>query len=101
MDSKDASDLFGRKDVSGPQHFAPPPEASVATQPVEIKPQGVYTLTAARKTLRLKPNTLPREIRKGRLRHAKRSGTIFILGVWLLEWLIGGEVVRMKDQPTE
>jgi hypothetical protein len=41
--------------------------------------------------LGLKKGTLPRELRLGRLRHAKRAGRIFILGRWVLAWLAAGE----------
>jgi hypothetical protein len=42
----------------------------------------------------LAKNCLPREIRLGRLRVAKRAGKYMILGKWLLEWIEGGELSR-------
>jgi hypothetical protein len=52
----------------------------------------VYRLGAVQEALGLRRTTLPREIRAGRLRAAKRAGRIFILGEWILEWIAAGEV---------
>jgi hypothetical protein len=60
----------------------------------EIVPTAVYDLASARESLGLAKGTLPREIRLGQLRAAKRGGKILILGEWLLEWVRGGEVRR-------
>ena len=57
-----------------------------------IDPRAIFSLGTARLTLGLRKNCLPREIRLGRLRAAKRAGRTWILGAWLLEWLEGGEV---------
>jgi hypothetical protein len=57
-----------------------------------IDPKAVYSLEQARSTLQLAKNCLPREIRLGRLRVAKRAGKYFILGAWLLEWIEAGEL---------
>jgi hypothetical protein len=54
----------------------------------------VYTIPAATAALPARTNTLPREIRLGRLRASKRGGRYYILGEWLLEWLRAGEVRR-------
>jgi hypothetical protein len=59
-----------------------------------IDPRAVFTIDQARTTLQLAKNCLPREIRLGRLRVAKRAGKYLILGSWLLEWIEGGEVLR-------
>jgi hypothetical protein len=59
-----------------------------------IRPGQVYTLAALTDALGLRPGTLPRELRLGRLRHAKRAGKVFVLGEWVLEWLAGGERTR-------
>jgi hypothetical protein len=61
-----------------------------------IRPNAVYSLELARHTLLLAKNCLPREIRLGRLRVAKRAGKYLILGKWLLEWIAAGEVTRRK-----
>ena len=63
-----------------------------------IDPKAVFNLQQARSTLQLAKNCLPREIRLGRLRVAKRAGKYFILGAWLLEWIEGGEVTRQKKE---
>jgi hypothetical protein len=65
-----------------------------------IDPCGVFTLQQARELLGLAETTLPRECRRGRLRHAKRAGRIFILGEWLIEWVRDGEVTRRRQLPA-
>jgi hypothetical protein len=52
----------------------------------------VFTIASLTECLGLKPGTLPREIRLGRLRCSKRAGRVFILGSWVLEWLTDAEV---------
>jgi hypothetical protein len=64
------------------------------TTPHIIHPNGIYTWETARDCLGLAKGTIPREIRLGRLRVAKRAGRYFILGEWLLEWLREGEFRR-------
>jgi hypothetical protein len=61
-----------------------------------IDARAVFTIEQARGTLQLAKNCLPREIRLGRLRVAKRAGKYLILGSWLLEWIEAGEVIRGK-----
>ena len=57
-----------------------------------INRHSVFTLETLRPVLGLSKGCLPREIRLGRLRVAKRAGRYFILGAWVLEWLEAGEV---------
>ena len=57
-----------------------------------INRNSIFTLETLRPVLGLSKGCLPREIRLGRLRAAKRAGRYFILGAWVLEWLEGGEV---------
>jgi hypothetical protein len=49
----------------------------------------------------VKLNTLPREIRLGRLRAAKRGGRYFLLGEWLLAWLRDGEIRKRAAKSAE
>jgi hypothetical protein len=56
-----------------------------------VRPHAVYTIETLTDMLRLKKGTIPRELRLGRLRHAKRAGKVFIVGAWVLEWLTAGE----------
>jgi hypothetical protein len=56
-----------------------------------IQPLAVYDREAARSALGLKKSTLIRELKLRRLRYSKRGGRIFILGKWLLEWIVTGE----------
>jgi len=58
-----------------------------------VDPLGVYTPAAAARLLGFRTNTLPRYMRKGQLRYAKRGGRVLILGSWLMEFLAGGEVL--------
>jgi hypothetical protein len=66
-----------------------------------ISPTGIYDLVTAREALGLQQNTLPREIRKRRLRASKRAGRYFVLGSWLIEWLEGGELSRRRENTVE
>jgi hypothetical protein len=59
-----------------------------------IAPTAIYSLEAARVALGLAQGTLPREIRLGRLRVAKRAGRCFVMGEWLIAWVKAGEVSR-------
>lgn len=59
---------------------------------VEIKPNMVFDLQSATAALGLNRTTLPREIKLGRLRAARRAGKVFLLGRWLLAWLREGVV---------
>jgi len=64
------------------------------TTPHLIEPNAVYGLEAAQQALGLKQTTLRTEIRRRRLRVAKRAGRFFLLGAWLLEWIQAGEIRR-------
>jgi hypothetical protein len=64
-----------------------------------VEAAAVYSLAAAAKALGLRKNSLPREIRAGRLQVSRRCGRYFIVGKWLLEWLERGKVRR--KQPVE
>jgi hypothetical protein len=53
----------------------------MSTQQIHvINPRAVYDLQTAREALAVSKGCLPREIRLGRLRAAKRAGKIMILG---------------------
>jgi len=62
--------------------------------PHTIQPTAVYTIEVAQAALNLKESTIRTEVRKRRLRVAKRAGRYYILGAWLLQWLEGGELHR-------
>jgi hypothetical protein len=77
------------------------------TEPVQgkrevpvIHENAVYDLEQARATLWLAKGCLPREIRLGRLRAAKRAGKILITGRWLREWIESGEIHRYRKEPS-
>jgi hypothetical protein len=65
-----------------------------------INPRGIYTLETARAALGLAASTLQTEIKKGRLRVAKRAGKYLIPGEWLLEWIKKGEIGRKTRAPS-
>jgi hypothetical protein len=65
-----------------------------------IHPRAVYSLAAAQLALGLPKTTLGREVRLGRLRVAKRAGRYFVLGEWLLQWLLEGEASRGRPNPA-
>jgi hypothetical protein len=62
-----------------------------------IDQQTVYTLHSLTDLLGLKKGTLPREMRLGRLRYAKRAGRVYVLGEWVLAWLRAGEVLPPRN----
>jgi hypothetical protein len=62
-----------------------------------INRRAVFTLETLRPLLGLSKACLPREIRLGRLRVARRAGRYFILGAWVLEWLEAGEVRKRRN----
>jgi hypothetical protein len=61
---------------------------------VTIQPNTVYTIGQARALFGLRPSSLAREIRLGKLTVAKKSGRYFILGSWLLQWIENGALER-------
>jgi hypothetical protein len=73
---------------------APPGYQPTHQAPPTIEPNSVYSLDQARQLLGLAKGCLPREIRLGRLRVAKRAGRYLITGAWLLQWIEGGELKR-------
>jgi hypothetical protein len=54
-----------------------------------VDPHAVYSLAGLQKALHLRRNSLPREIREGRLRAIKRCGRWWIVGRDVLAWLGG------------
>jgi hypothetical protein len=80
------------------------PSPSTAPAAPQVAPHvthenAVYGLDSARAALGLAKGCLPREIRLGRLRVAKRAGKYFLLGKWLLAWIESGEL-RRRDPPV-
>lgn len=65
-----------------------------------LHPRAVYDLAGAARALGLARSCLPREIRLGRLRAAKRAGKVLILGKWLLAWIEGGEISRARGEAS-
>jgi hypothetical protein len=87
------------KRTEQPDTPATPKPTPQPIAPHVIDPQAVYTLDSASRALGLKRGCLPREIRLGRLRAAKRAGKVMLLGEWLLGWIRAGEV-RRERKPT-
>jgi hypothetical protein len=71
----------------------PAAEIPLPAVPV-IRPTAVFGLKDAQDVLGLAKSSLPREIRLGRLRAAKRAGKYMILGEWILQWIKAGELPR-------
>jgi hypothetical protein len=59
-----------------------------------VHPDAVHTLGEWQVLLGLPRNTLKREARLGRLRVSKRAGRLWSLGVWVVDWIVAGEVKR-------
>lgn len=60
--------------------------------------RSVYRLGQLQAVLGLRPSSLKREIRLGRLIVSKRCGTYFIVGESVLSWLRAGEVHRQRPE---
>jgi hypothetical protein len=82
-----------------PADSAPQPSPEHAGPLLTIHPTDVYTLAGARAALRLAKSTFRREVREGRLRVSCRAGRRWLLGEWLLEWLLAGELPRRGQAP--
>lgn len=67
---------------------------------VVIYPTAVYTIPTLTAALGLRAHSVSREVRQGRLRHARLSGRYWILGEWVLEWLREREMRRQRDAPA-
>jgi hypothetical protein len=61
----------------------------------------VLSLDQAQALLGLARHCLRREVRLGRLRVSKRAGRYFTTGLWLWQWLEGGEVKRQGRHDSE
>jgi hypothetical protein len=64
----------------------------------EIQPHEVFDREALQDALGLRPTTLAREVRKGRLKVYFRAKKHFFLGADILDWLRAGEV---QKRPVE
>jgi hypothetical protein len=60
----------------------------------ELHDHNVYFLEDVEKIFRLPRSGIAREIRLGRLRVSRRGGRYVFLGIWLRQWLEGGELHR-------
>src|SRR5947208_2203772 len=67
--------------------------------PHVIHPDAVYSKAEAEHFLRLAKTTIRTEVRRRRLRIARRAGRYYILGEWLLQWLRDGELHSAAGGP--
>ena len=85
----------------------PRKSTTVVEAPAEQHPQAlllqrvihvdaVHPLTEWGSILGLPRHTLKREARLGRLRVSRRAGRLWATGLWMLEWIRGGEVRRRR-----
>lgn len=65
-----------------------------------IIPTAVYTSETLKSVLGLRASTIAREIRLGRLQVSRRAGRYYVLGSWVLAWLVAGQV-PVKASPSE
>jgi hypothetical protein len=56
-----------------------------------IPKSALLRLEELRELLDVKPSTLKREVREGRLRVSRRAGCYWTTGLWVREWIEGGE----------
>ena len=61
---------------------------------VAIKPTELFDREALQKALGLRPSTLSREIRQGRLKVYSRGKRHWFIGSEVLSWIRSGEVKR-------
>ena len=71
-----------------------PPDQTKRVAGIFIPPESIYRLSELHTLLGVKPTTLRREAREGRLRVARRGGWLWTTGAWIHEWLAAGEVKR-------
>ena len=55
--------------------------------PCRIDPKAIYDDPAICTLLGLKPDHLAHARRRGELRHSRKGGKTFYIGMWVLEWL--------------
>jgi hypothetical protein len=82
---------------AAPTKSEPDPTPPPASGPHVVHPTAVYTLGQAQAALGLRPTTLKREVRRGRLRVVRRGGKYFTLGAWVLAWLSGEPPYRPES----
>jgi hypothetical protein len=66
-----------------------------------IPAESWFRLGELRELLGLPAGTLPREIRLGRLRSAKRAGMRWVKGEWAAQWLEGGEIIKSPRREAQ
>jgi len=71
---------------------APAPVARSTRAPRIVHPHAVYLREEFEAEFRVKPSTVRREVREGRLRVCRRAGKYFFLGADILAWLRAGVV---------
>jgi hypothetical protein len=76
------------------ERTTPATDSQPTPPPHTISPHAVYSIAAAQVALGLARETLPREIRLGRLQARQRGGRYLILGQWLLDWISTGRAHR-------
>lgn len=69
-----------------------------APPPLAIEPNTLFTATALRQALGLKPSSLRRAIREYALVASKRCGKYFFLGADILDWLRRGRLGAAEEK---
>jgi hypothetical protein len=83
------------------KQLKPFPTVAITGAPHVIHPNAVYSREDLQRILKLRPSTIRREVRKGRLKVAKRSGRYYFLGAWVLEWLETGQIQPRQEVSAE
>lgn len=92
-----AKATMNRPEPTDMAQLAPSPSPTEA--PHIIRATGVYMLEDLRRFFGLKPSSVRREVRLGRLRIAKRCGRYYCLGQWVQQWIESGELKRQQGRP--
>lgn len=66
----------------------------------DVSPTAIYFPDDVLRLFRLRKSSIRREKRAGRLRVSKRCGRYYILGIWLLEWIAGGELPKSSSSAS-
>jgi hypothetical protein len=67
---------------------------AVSGSPLLLHPHAVFSLAQLCQALGVRPRTLPREVREGRLKVCKRAGRYYFFGQDVADWLRGGQLKK-------
>lgn len=66
-----------------------------------VDPHAIFTVAELRELFGLRDGSIPREIRKGRLKAHRVCGRYFITGPDVMRWVRGEHVIELVDQEPQ